>query len=115
MIERIESTPIMHRIVKTNGMLYLGGIVADDFSEDMEGQTRQVCGKIEKLLVQAGSGKDKIVSAQIYVTDISAKGGLNKAWTEWLATEHLPARATVGVASLGSENTLIEIVVVATA
>lgn len=115
MIERIERTPIMHRIVKSNGMLYLGGLVADDFTEDMEGQTRQICAKIDKLLAQAGSSKDKIVSAQIFVTDIAAKAGLNKAWTDWLSPESLPARATVGVASLGSENTLIEIVVIAEA
>jgi enamine deaminase RidA (YjgF/YER057c/UK114 family) len=114
MIERIGQTKIMHRIVENNGVLYLGGIVADDTSVSMEGQTRQICQKIEKLLVSAGSSKAKLLAAQLYITDMSQKEAMNKAWTEWLAPEDMPARATLGVADLGGPETLIEIVVTAT-
>ena len=46
MITRHLKTPIMHRIVEANGILFFGGIAADDMSLDMAGQTRQV---LEKL------------------------------------------------------------------
>lgn len=113
MIERIEQTKIMHRIVKANGMVFLGGLVADDFDLDMAGQTRQICAKIDALLAQAGSSKEKIVSAQLFVVDMAAKDQMNLAWTEWLAPEHLPARATIGVASLGAPLVKIEAVITA--
>jgi enamine deaminase RidA (YjgF/YER057c/UK114 family) len=115
MIERIEKTKIMHRIVKANGMIYLGGLVADDFTLDMKGQTRQICTKLDALLEKAGSSRERIVSAQLFVTDMAAKDAMNEAWTEWLDPEHLPARATIGVATLGGPNVLIEAVVTAMA
>jgi enamine deaminase RidA (YjgF/YER057c/UK114 family) len=113
MVKRTGTTKIMHRVVEANGMLYLGGIAADDINTGMEEQTRQICGKIEKLLVEAGSDKTKVVAATIYITDMPAKDAMNKAWTEWLPAEHLPARATIGVATLGDPRMVIEVVVTA--
>ena len=42
MIQRHTRTPIMHRIVEANGVLYFGGIVAEDKSASMRGQTEQI-------------------------------------------------------------------------
>lgn len=113
MTKRIEQTKIMHRVVEHGGVLYLGGITADDTTVGMGGQTSQICAKIDKLLALAGSDKTRILSAQIFITDMSLKGEMNDAWTAWMPAEHLPARATVGVADLGTPTTLIEIVVTA--
>ncbi len=112
MITRSVQTKIHHRIVEHAGTVYIGGVVADDRSKDMKGQTEEVCTKIEALLEQAGSSKDKILSAMIYATDFSQKDGLNEAWTEWLSPEQLPVRAFIGVAELGKD-VLVEIVVTA--
>jgi enamine deaminase RidA (YjgF/YER057c/UK114 family) len=112
MIKRHIATRIMHRAVENAGVLYLGGIVADDMSLDMKGQTAQICAKIEKLLVDCGSSKEKLLSAMIYISDFAAKDKMNEAWLEWLPAEHLPCRATIGVAELGKD-VLIEIVVTA--
>jgi enamine deaminase RidA (YjgF/YER057c/UK114 family) len=110
MVKRILKTPIMHRMVEHNGVLYLGGIVADDRSQTMGGQTAQICEKIDKLLAEAGTDKTKLLTAMLYVTDMSQKGEMNEAWTSWIAGDDLPTRATIGIANLG-ENVLIEIVV----
>ncbi len=40
------------------------------------------------------------------------KEDMNGVWTSWLSPEHLPARATIGVADLGPR-VLIEVVVAA--
>ncbi|WP_028033945.1 RidA family protein [Chelativorans sp. J32] len=110
MIKRHMQTRINHRVVEHNGVLYFGGLIADDLSVDMKGQTQQICRKIDELLQKVGSSKAHLLTAMIYISDFSQKEGMNEAWLEWLPGELLPTRATIGVADLG-ENVLIEVVV----
>ncbi|MFC5585000.1 RidA family protein [Nitratireductor kimnyeongensis] len=110
MIKRHIQTRINHRVVEHNGVLYFGGLVADDKSLDMKGQTEQICAKIDALLAEVGSSKENLLTAMIYISDFSQKEGMNAAWLEWMPAEHLPTRATIGVAELGKD-TLIEVVV----
>lgn len=110
MIKRHIPTRINHRVVEAGGILHFGGLIADDLSLDMKGQTAQICAKIEKLLTEVGSTKEKLVTAMLYITDFDQKDGMNEAWLEWLPAEVLPTRATIGVAELG-KNVLIEVVV----
>lgn len=110
MIKRYVPSKINHRVVEAGGLLHFGGLIADDLSLDMKGQTAQICGKIDKLLAEVGSSKEKLVTAMIYITDFAQKDGMNEAWLEWIPAEHLPTRATIGVAELG-KNVLIEVVV----
>lgn len=112
MATRHMQTPIMHRVVEHDGVLYFGGVVADDFSLPMKGQTEQICAKLDKLLGEVGSSKEKLLSATLFITDMSQKAGMNEAWTAWIPAEALPARATLGVADLGKD-VLIEIVITA--
>ncbi|WP_027351170.1 RidA family protein [Halotalea alkalilenta] len=114
MIERHIPTPIMHRAVRTNGLIFFGGITADDSSADMAGQTQQVLAKLERYLAELGSDKSKVVAATLYVTDLGQKKAMNEVWTQWFGAEHLPARATLGVSDLG-EGTLLELVATAEA
>lgn len=69
----------------------------------MKGQTAQICAKIDKLLAEVGSSKEKLVTAMLYITDFSQKEGMDEAWLAWLPAEHLPTRATIGVAELGEK------------
>ncbi|MFD1883040.1 RidA family protein [Paracoccus pacificus] len=110
MIKRYVPTRINHRVVEAGGILHFGGLIADDLSLDMKGQTAQICGKIDKLLAEVGSSKENLVTAMLYITDFDQKEGMNEAWLEWLPAEQLPTRATIGVAELGKD-VLIEIVV----
>ena len=112
MISRHARTPIMHRVVEYGGVLYFGGIVADDRSKDMKGQTEEVLEKIGRLLGENGSNRSRLLAATIYVTDMGQKDAMNAAWTAWFGAEDLPTRATVGVAELGP-GVLIEVVVTA--
>lgn len=112
MIARMLQTPIMHRLVEHSGVVYLGGVVADDCSQSMGGQTAQVCAKLDTLLAEAGTDKSRILSAMLYITDMSLKGEMNEAWTAWIAADDLPTRATIGVADLGKD-VLIEVVITA--
>lgn len=102
----------MHRVVEHNGMVFIGGTTCDDESLDMAGQTREALTKIDQYLAEAGTSKANLLSATIFVTDLNLKPEMDVVWKEWLAPEHLPTRATVGVADLGG-TALIEIVVTA--
>ena len=110
-ITRSIRTPIMHRAVEANGFVFVGGTIADDTSVSMGEQTRNIVGKIAGYLREAGSDTSKVVSASIFVTDLSQKKEMDAVWTEFFG-DHLPARATVGVADLGG-GALIEVVVTA--
>ncbi|CAG1007086.1 partial 2-aminomuconate deaminase, partial [Anaerolineae bacterium] len=104
---------IMHRIVENNGVVYLGGVLADDLNGvSMRGQTTQVCAKLDKILADAGSNKSKLISATLFITDMNQKQEMNEVWTSWLEAEDLPSRATIGVSDLGKD-VLIEVVVTA--
>lgn len=74
-------------------------------------QTRNILGKIAGYLEEAGTDVTKVVSASIFVTDLTRKKEMDLVWTEFFG-EHLPARATVGVADLGG-GASIEVVVTA--
>lgn len=110
-ITRNIRTPIMHRAVEANGFVFVGGTIADDTSVSMGEQTRNILSKIAGYLREAGSDTSKIVSAAIFVTDLSRKKEMDAVWTDFFG-DHLPARATVGVADLGG-SALIEVVVTA--
>jgi enamine deaminase RidA (YjgF/YER057c/UK114 family) len=112
MIERYEPNPTMHRAVAYNGILFVSGIFASDLTAGMEGQTADTLKRIEQVLVAHGSGKDKVLSGTVYVTDLSKKQEMNTAWKAFFGSEHLPTRATVGISDLGP-NILVEIVLTA--
>jgi len=112
LINRRYRTPIMHRAVISSDVIYFGGVVADDVSDGMFSQMEQVCKKIERMLGELGSSKEKLLQATLYITDMSLKNEMNDAWTGWLSPENLPSRATIGVADLG-EGVLVEAVVTA--
>ena len=111
-IRRIEPGARMSQAVVANGFVFLAGQVATDPSADVEGQTRQVLGEIDRLLAIAGTRKDRIVSATIYLADVSSFAQMNKAWEAWVAPDGKPARATVE-AKLVAPEYKVEIQVIA--
>jgi enamine deaminase RidA (YjgF/YER057c/UK114 family) len=113
MIERIKKGKSLHAAVVHNGVVYTAGLGANDITKGMEDQTRQICEKIDTILASAGSDKTKILRAQIFVTDMSKKPDMDRAWLDWLDADDLPGRATIGVADLGDPQRLIEVVITA--
>jgi len=112
-ITRAIRTPIMHRVVRAGDLVFVGGTIADDTSASIGAQTASILGKIEGYLREGGSDRHHVLSASIFVTDLSKKKEMDAAWTEFFG-DALPARATVGVADLGG-GALIEVVVTARA
>ena len=95
-----------------NGTVYLAGQVADDSAASVRVQTQQVLEKISSLLTAAGSGKSKILSATIWITNVEDFDEMNAAWDAWVEADHLPVRACVG-AALAAPGLMVEIMVIA--
>ena len=113
-IRRIESGARMSQAVVANGMVYLAGQVAPDPSGDVEDQTRQVLGEIDRVLALAGSSKQRILSATVYLADASTFAQMNRAWEAWVPANAKPVRATVE-AKLVAPEFRVEIQVIALA
>lgn len=112
MIERLEVGQRMSRIVKHNGIIYLCGQVCKDATQGIQEQTSSMLEKVNDLLEQAGSNKEHILSATIYIKDMKYFGEMNTVWESWLPAGHAPARACVE-ANLARDALLVEISVVA--
>ena len=95
-----------------NGTVYLAGQIAGDTTQDIEGQTREVLGHVDRLLNEAGSDKTCILMCQIYISDMAHFAGMNAVYDEWVAQGHTPPRATVE-AKLANPACLVEVVVTA--
>jgi enamine deaminase RidA (YjgF/YER057c/UK114 family) len=111
-IERLETKKRMSRVVKHNGTIYLCGQVAADASKDITEQTQTMLDKVETLLEQAGSSKERILSATIYLKTMADFSAMNDVWDAWVPSGFAPARACVQ-ASMARDVLLVEISVVA--
>ena len=79
----------------------------------IEEQTRLTLNTIQENLLELGSDKSRIVSAQVYIANMAEKNQMDKVWKEWLGPnpDHWPQRACLGVALEG--DVLIEVTVTA--
>jgi len=112
MIRRIEAGKRISQAVVHGPLVFLAGQVADDTSADVAGQTREVLEKIDRLLAAAGSQKSSILSATVYLSDMSNYAAMNSSWDAWVSPDHKPARATVE-SRLAAPEYGVEIVVIA--
>ncbi|GEK15759.1 RidA family protein [Aliivibrio fischeri] len=112
MIERQETKQRMSRIVKHNGTIYLCGQVCADATKDITEQTQTMLDKVDLLLEQAGSSREHMLSATIYIKDMKDFAEMNAVWDAWVPEGHAPARACVE-ASMARDALLVEISVIA--
>ena len=102
----------MSKIVIHNDTVYLCGQVAKDSDDDIKEQTRTMLEKVDDLLNRAGSDREHILSATIYIKDMKYFAEMNEVWDAWVIEGHSPARACVE-ASLARAELLVEVSVIA--
>jgi enamine deaminase RidA (YjgF/YER057c/UK114 family) len=95
MIKRMGVGKRLSNIVIHNDTIYLAGLVADDTTADVAGQTRQVLAKIETALKAAGSDKTKMLMATIWLADIKDFDAMNRVWDPWIPEGQPPTRACI--------------------
>jgi enamine deaminase RidA (YjgF/YER057c/UK114 family) len=112
-IERKEIGPRMSQVVVHGDTVYLAGVVAREKGADsVTAQTKEILATIDKYLASVGSDKSKLLSANIWLADMSTFGEMNAVWDAWVAPGNTPARATVE-AKLAAPQYKVEIMVVA--
>lgn len=108
-ITRIDSGPRMSQAVIHNDIVYLAGQVGAP-EEPVRTQTKAVLDQIDGLLAQAGSSRDNILSATIWLADMNDFAEMNAVWDVWVSEP--PARAT-GEAKLATPDYQVEIIITA--
>jgi enamine deaminase RidA (YjgF/YER057c/UK114 family) len=93
----------MSQAVVHGGLVFLAGQVAADPSQDVAGQTRQILARIDALLAEAGSDRSRLLSANIWLTDIAMFDQTNSVWDAWATPGSARARATVEARLAGPE------------
>ena len=108
-ITRNDPGKVLSRTVEYNGVVYVAGLTADNRAASMKDQTAEILQKIDAALEKAGTNKTRLLTATVYVSDMSQKEEMNQAWLAWIDPNNPPTRATVGTV-LGTPDTLVEIV-----
>lgn len=94
-IQRIQPNARMSAAVVCNGFVFVSGQVADDTSANVAGQTKQILDKIDRILAEAGSSKERILSANIWIAEAATFNEMNSVWDAWVPAGNTPARACV--------------------
>jgi enamine deaminase RidA (YjgF/YER057c/UK114 family) len=112
-IQRIDAGARMSKAVVNGNTVYLAGIVADKAKgKSVTEQTRDILGQIDGFLAKAGTDKSKLLTANIWITDMANFAEMNAVWDGWVSPGNTPARATVE-AKLATPDYKVEIMVTA--
>jgi reactive intermediate/imine deaminase len=105
--------------IRTGDTLFLSGLVSRNGKDnavipgDIATQTRVVMDNAGQLLKAAGMSYANVVSARVYLPDVSVFQQMNEAYRSYFASVAPPARATVKAAFAGSQSA-VEITMIAT-
>lgn len=110
MITRLSPGPRMSEAVIYNGTVWLAGQIGE--GETVTEQMHDVVRQIDELLAEAGTSKENILQAIIWLADINDFAEMNAVWDQWVPQGHTPARAT-GEAKLAAPKYKVEIIVTA--
>jgi enamine deaminase RidA (YjgF/YER057c/UK114 family) len=109
----IPVVPIISRVVVRGDTVYVCGVTANPFGTgDIRTQTKEVLETIDRLLQTAGTDKSNLLTAQVWLSDMSLFEAHNAVWNEWVDHRNPPVRACVR-ADLWDPNLLVEIMVTA--
>lgn len=111
-IERLEIGPRMSQAVIHGDTVYLAGQVANDPSQPVADQTRQVLANVDRLLREAGTDRSRLLQVVVYLVDMADFATMNAVYDAWIDKANPPARACVQ-AALATPEYKVEIVAIA--
>ena len=91
MIERIETSSRMSKIVKHNEVVYLCGQVGGDRS--VTEKTKDCLARVDAQLVKVGSSRKDILQAIIWVTNMHDLADKNAVCDAWVPKGYALAKA----------------------
>lgn len=97
------------RTVAQGGLLWT---VATGPGANVAEQTRSTLAQLEANLKEAGSSKQQILEATVYLADMATKAEMDAVWCDWIPDDGWPCRACVGAALVPGD--FVEIKLLAT-
>jgi len=109
-IERMELSGRMSQAVRHGDTIYLAGQVGH--GTNVTAQTTDMLAHVDRLLAANGSNKSHILSATIWIADMSGVAEMNAVWDAWIDPSNPPARACVE-SRLVTPDYLVEVMIIA--
>lgn len=103
-ITRLDVGTRMSSIVIHQGTVYK--------YQNITEQTTTMLEEVDTLLAQAGSSREHLLSATIYLKDMNDYDAMNAVWDAWVPQGYAPARACVQ-AAIAEPEYLVEVSVIA--
>jgi len=91
MILRQNTNARMSQIVTHNGTVYLAGQIGE--GDTVTAQTEDCLSRVDALLQDAGSSREHMLQAVIWLADMADFAEMNAVWDAWVPEGHAPARA----------------------
>jgi enamine deaminase RidA (YjgF/YER057c/UK114 family) len=112
-IVRHSENQRMSLAVEAGGFVFLAGLTAvETRGGSVTEQAKEILQRIEHHLAEAGTNKEKLVTANVWLTDIATFSEFNAVWDAWVADVGKPVRACVE-ARLADPALTVEIMVTA--
>ncbi|MEQ8261920.1 MAG: RidA family protein [Gimesia chilikensis] len=83
------------KAVAYGSLVFLAGLIPENWDLDMKGQAKEIFAQIDDLLQKSGSHRSRLLSLQVFIQSFEDYGEFKEAYAQWVDTENLPARATV--------------------
>ena len=105
--------------IKFGNLIFVAGQTSEDpttnkaIHDSVARQTKRILSNIKTILEAAGSGMDKVLRCDVYLSSMVHKEEMNGVYRKFFATDP-PARNTVAVAGI-DDNLDVEIEVIAAA
>jgi reactive intermediate/imine deaminase len=80
------------------------------YGSDIKLQTHYILKNLKRTFESAGSALDKVVKAQVFLTDLNHFAGFDEVWKEYFRVP--PPRTTIGTSGLLVKDALVEIDVI---
>ena len=112
-IQRMHKSERMSQIVIHGDIIYLAGQIASGApGGTIAEQTQDILERIDSYLTEAGTDKSKLLSANLWISDMANFAEMNAVWDSWIDPNNPPCRACVE-AKLASKKYDVEIMVIA--
>jgi enamine deaminase RidA (YjgF/YER057c/UK114 family) len=99
-------------VVHGNTVYTAGQVALNAPGAPVADQTRDILASIDRLLAEAGTDKSKLISATIWLSDMSTFAEMNGVWDAWVSPGNTPCRACVE-SKLAAPQFTVEIGVIA--
>ncbi|MCF8008927.1 MAG: RidA family protein [Halanaerobiales bacterium] len=92
--------------IKYNGLIFVSGQTADDINTgkpihgSVANQTKIILTNIKNILKEAGSGLDKVLKVNVYISKMEGKKEMDKVYKEFFNGDIPPARIAMAVKGL---------------